>query len=143
MPLADMLPGRLGLAGRLPSQIGDLRGPVRGVVMLPRNLAWPGLRECDVSDGRSRRSMYALLLTQGKRNEVARLVNATLLSQDWPLIARSLDPRLSRWCERRLGLARAGRHPAQARPSLRAAAGPLRRPPPPRRPPDRARARLP
>ncbi len=93
--------------------------------MLPRNLAWPGLRECDVSDGRSRRSMYALLLTQGKRNEVARLVNATLLSQDWPLIASSLDPRLSRWCERRFGLARAAREPADAGASMSAEAGSL------------------
>jgi hypothetical protein len=102
-----MLPGQLGLAGRLPGQIDDLRGPVRGVIMLPKNLSWPGMRECDVSDDRGRRSLYAMLLAQGKRNDIARFVNAGLLRQDWPLIRNSLDSRLSRRCERRFGLASA------------------------------------
>src|SRR5262249_27300190 len=38
MPLAELLAGRFGLADRLPSQIDDLRGPVQGVIMLPRHL---------------------------------------------------------------------------------------------------------
>ncbi len=99
-----MLPGQLALAGRLPGQIDDLRGPVRGVIMLPKNLSWPGLRECDISDDRGRRSLYALLLAQGKRNDIARFVNAGLLRQDWPLIRNSLDSGLRRGCERRFGL---------------------------------------
>jgi hypothetical protein len=99
-----MLPGQLALAGRLPGQIDDLRGPARGVIMLPKNLSWPGLRECDVSDDRGRRSLYALLLAQGKRNDIARFVNAGLLRQDWPLIRNSLESGLRRGCERRFGL---------------------------------------
>ncbi len=105
MALAHLLPGRLGLAGRLPARIEDLRGPAGGVILLPRNLSWPGMRECDVSDDRGRRNMYGLLLAQGSRNDIARFVNAGLLRQDWPLIRKSLDARLSRSCERRFGLA--------------------------------------
>jgi hypothetical protein len=112
MSLADLIPARLGLGGRLPSRIDDLRGPLRGVVMLPRNLAWPGMRECDVADAGSRRTMYGMLLTQGNRNDIARLVNADLLSRDWPLISATLTPRLCRWCERQFGLAAAGRSAA-------------------------------
>lgn len=104
MALADMLPGRLGLAGRLPRRIDDLRGPARGVIMLPRNLAWPGMRECDVSDDRARRSLYGMLLAQGQRNDIARFVNGGLLRQDWPPIKITLDGRLARRCERRFGL---------------------------------------
>jgi hypothetical protein len=104
MPIAELLTGRFGLAGRLPSQIDELRGPARGVIMLPMYLAWPGLRECDVTDGQSRRSMYGMLLTQGTRNDIVRLVNGALLLQDWPLIKPSLEPRLSRRCERHLSL---------------------------------------
>ena len=105
MALTDLLPGRLGLAGRLPARIEDLRGPASGVIKLPRNLSWPGMRECDVGDDRVRRSLYGILLAQGDRNDVARFVNAALLRQDWPLIRNSLDRSLSRWCERRFGLA--------------------------------------
>jgi hypothetical protein len=104
MSLADLISGRPGLAGRLPSRIEELRGPVKGVIVLPRHLSWPGMRECDVSDDSSRRSMYGILLTQGRRNEVARFLNARLLVQDWPLIRASLDPKLRRWCERRFPL---------------------------------------
>jgi hypothetical protein len=106
MSLADLLPGRLGPAGRIPGRIADLHGPLSGIIMLPRNLAWPGMRECDVSDGGKRRTMYAMVLTRGKRNDIARLVNPALLEQDWPLIASSLRQRLRRRCERQLGLGR-------------------------------------
>ena len=104
MSLAELLSGRVGLAGRLPQQLDDLRGPSKGVVVLPRHLSWPGMREFDVSDDRVRRSMYGVVLTQGRRNEVARFLNARLLMEDWPLIRTSLDPKLRRWCERRFAL---------------------------------------
>ena len=100
MPIADLLAGRFSPSGRLPDQIEDLRGPVKGVVMLPMHLSWPGLRECDVSDEATRRSMYGMLLSQGKRNDIVRFVNAGLLVADWPLIADSLEPKLRRLCER-------------------------------------------
>lgn len=105
MSLTDLLrPGRIGLAGRLPARMEDLHGPERGVIVLPRHLAWPGMREFDVADDRLRRSMYGIVLTQGRRNDLARFVNPRLLTQDWPLLRSSLDPKLRRWCERRLPL---------------------------------------
>jgi hypothetical protein len=94
----------MGLAGRLPARLEDLHGPERGVIVLPRHLAWPGMREFDVTDDRLRRSMYGIVLTQGRRNDLARFVNPRLLTQDWPLLRSSLDPKLRRWCERRLPL---------------------------------------
>jgi hypothetical protein len=104
MSLADLLTGRSGLAGRLPLRLDELRGPVKGTIVLPRHLAWPGMREFDLSDDRIRRSMYGIVLTQGRRNEVARFLNPGLLREDWPLIRTSLDPKLRRWCERRFAL---------------------------------------
>jgi hypothetical protein len=104
MSLADLLAGRSGLAGRLPQRLDELRGPVQGVIVLPRHLAWPGMREFDLSDHRIRRSMYGIVLTQGRRCEVARFLNAGLLREDWPLIRVSLEPKLRRWCERQFAL---------------------------------------
>lgn len=105
MSLTDhLLAGRFGLRARLPASLDELRGPARGVVMLPRHLAWPGLREFDVSDDRVRRSLYGIILTQGRRIDMARFVNPRLLQQDWPLLRGSLDPRIRRGCERRLAL---------------------------------------
>jgi hypothetical protein len=104
MFFAELLSGRVGLAGRLPQRLDELRGPAKGVVVLPRHLSWPGMREFDVTDDSIRRSMYGILLTQGRRNEVARFLNARLLMEDWPLIRASLDPKLRRWCERRFAL---------------------------------------
>jgi hypothetical protein len=104
MSLAELLSGRSGLAGRLPQRLEDLRGPAKGVVVLPRHLSWPGMREFDVTDDSTRRSMYGIVLTQGRRNDVARFLNARLLTEDWPLIRTSLDPKLRRWCERRFAL---------------------------------------
>jgi hypothetical protein len=104
MAIADLLPGRFATSGRLPDRIDDLKGPVRGVVMVPMHLSWPGMRECDVSDDATRRSMYGMLLSQGKRNDIVRFVNADLLAGDWRLIAGSLEPKLRRLCERQFAL---------------------------------------
>lgn len=107
MLVADLLPGRMRLATRLPGRIDDLKGPASGVVMVPRSLAMPGMRECDISKDGDRRGLYRMLLAQGACNDVARLVNPGLLRQDWAQIRRALDPRLARWCERHYGLRRA------------------------------------
>jgi len=108
MSLADLLTGRKRPAGRLPQRLEEFRGPARGVIVLPRHLSWPGMREFDLSDDRVRHSMYGVVLTQGRRNDVARFLNPALLRQDWPFIRASLDPRLRRWCERRFALHRSG-----------------------------------
>ncbi len=104
MTLGDLLTGRGEIARRLPRKLEELHGPVQGVIVLPRHLSWPGMREFDVSDDRVRRSMYGVVLTQGRRNDVARFLNARLLIEDWPVIRASLDPKLRRWCERRFAL---------------------------------------
>jgi hypothetical protein len=105
MSLTDLFrPGRIAVARRLPERLEDLRGPERGTIVLPRHLAWPGMREFDVADDRVRRSLYGIVLTQGRRADMARFVNARLLRQDWPLLRSSLDPTVRRWCERRLAL---------------------------------------
>lgn len=104
MSLADWLAGRKPHTHRLPARIEDLRGPARGVVSLPRHLALPGMRECDVTDAATRRSMYGIVLTQGQRNDVARFLNADYLRQDWPLIAGALEPGLRAACEHRFAL---------------------------------------
>jgi hypothetical protein len=105
MPWTDLLlPGRSARAGRLPASLEELHGPAQGVVVLPRHLAWPGLREFDLSDDRLRRSLYGIVITQGRRNDMARFVNARLLREDWPVLRDSLDPKVRKSCERRLRL---------------------------------------
>src|SRR5260370_3291859 len=94
MSLAELLSGRGGHAGRLPQRLEDLRGPARGVIVLPRHLSWPGMREFDVSDDGTRRSMYGIVLSQGRRNDVARFPHPRLLREDWPLIRPPLPPNL-------------------------------------------------
>jgi hypothetical protein len=105
MSLAQLLSGRAGHADRLPDRLEDLHGPARGVIVLPRHLSWPGMREFDVTDDSTRRSMYGIVLTQGQRNDVKRFLNPALLRQDWPHLRTLLDPKLRRWCERRFALA--------------------------------------
>ncbi len=104
MTLGDLLTGNAETARRLPRRLEELRGPAQGVIVLPRHLAWPGMREFDVADDHDRRSMYGVVLTQGRRNDVARFLNARLLAEDWPVLRVSLDPKLRRWCERRFAL---------------------------------------
>lgn len=113
MSLTDQL-RRRGHSGRLPASLEELHGPAQGVVVLPRHLAWPGLREFDLTDDRLRRSLYGIVLTQGRRLDMARFVNARLLQQDWPLLRATLDPKIRRSCERRLPLGRPPAVPEQA-----------------------------
>jgi hypothetical protein len=93
------------LARRLPASLDDLHGPEQGVVVLPRHLCPPGLREFDVADEAHRRSLYGIVLTRGARNDMARFVNARLLRQDWQVLKGSLEPKIRRGCERWLNRA--------------------------------------
>ena len=104
MSLADWLAGRKSHAARLPKRIEELHGPAQGVIMLPRHLSFPGLRECDVTDETARRSVYGIILTLGQGNDVARYVNPDLLRADWPAISETLELRLRETCERRFEL---------------------------------------
>jgi hypothetical protein len=117
MSFADWLAGRSSHAARLPERIDELRGPTSGVIVLPRHLAFPGLRECDITDDASRRSMYGVVLTQGRRNDVARFLNPDLLAADWPVISESLDPKLRGTCERRFRLGRRAVRSADGQPA--------------------------
>jgi hypothetical protein len=105
MSFADWLAGRKSHAARLPDRVEDLRGPAQGTIVLPRYMSFPGLRECDVTDEATRRTMYGIVLTQGQRNDIARYLNPDLLRADWPHIKGALDARLSGTCERRFALA--------------------------------------
>ena len=58
-----------------------------------------------MTDDWHRRSLYGIVLTQGRRNDMARFVNARLLREDWPVLSDSLDPKIRRGCERWLNLA--------------------------------------
>jgi len=108
MSFADWLAGRKSHASRLPARIEELRGPAQGTIVLPRHLSFPGLRECDVTDDTTRRTMYGIVLTQGQRNDVARYLNPELLRADWPRIKDALEPKLRGACERRFALNCAG-----------------------------------
>jgi len=114
MSLADWLSGNRAHRRRLPAGIEELRGPAKGVIVLPRHLSWPGMRECDVTDDTTRRSMYGIVLTQGQRNDVARFLNPDLLRADWPQIRDVLDPRLRDYCEQRFALSSPAGAPAEA-----------------------------
>ena len=98
MSLTDLFwRGQGGLARRLPASPDDLRGPrSRGWWCCPRHLSPPGLREFDVTDDWHRRSLYGIVLTQGRRNDMARFVNERLLREDWPVLCDSLDPKIRR-----------------------------------------------
>src|SRR5260370_42463655 len=64
MVIADLVPRRLALGGRLPNRIADLTGPVKGVILLPRNPSLPGKRGCDVSGAGGRGGLDGMPLGQ-------------------------------------------------------------------------------
>ena len=95
-------------AGRLPDRLDDLHGPWQGVVVLPVHLTWHGLREFDVALERPRLLLYSIVLSQGRRNDLARFVNPRRLRDDWPQLRPLLSRPMRRACERKLGLQPAG-----------------------------------
>ena len=108
MTLADLLSRRRGQAARIPQRLADLRGPTRGVVVLPRHLTWYGLREFDICDAPSRVALYTIVLSQGTRNDIARFLHPELLRQDWPQLRGLVTREVRNACARRLGLPASG-----------------------------------
>jgi hypothetical protein len=98
--------GFTGRAGRLPDRLDDLHGPWQGTVVLPVHLTWHQFREFDVARQRPRLLLYSIVISQGRRNDVARFLNAQRLREDWPELGQLLSNRMRRACERKLGLPR-------------------------------------
>lgn len=98
---------RTGLAGharRLPDRLEDLHGPWQGTVVLPVHLSWHQLREFDVARQRPRLLLYSIVISQGRRGDMARFLNPQRLREDWPQLGQLLSKRARRACQRRLGL---------------------------------------
>jgi hypothetical protein len=105
MAMANVLPlRRRGAAARIPERLDDLRGPSLGVVVLPVHLTWHDLREFDVADDVGRLLLYTIVLSKGKRGEIARFLHPDLLRRDWPQLRAQLSPRVRETCARRFGL---------------------------------------
>jgi hypothetical protein len=97
--------GFTGQAGRLPDRLEDLHGPWQGIVVLPVHLTWHGLREFDVARPRARLLLYSIVISQGRRNDLARFLNPQRLRDDWPQLRSLVSGKMRRLCERKLGLA--------------------------------------
>jgi hypothetical protein len=108
MPLADVFPRRRGLAAWIPERLDELRGPARGIVVLPVHLTWFGLREFDVSEAGSRLRLYTIVLSQGRRSDIARFLHPGLLRQDWPQLRGLVSRQVRDTCARRLRLPSSG-----------------------------------
>ena len=94
----------LGRSRRLPDRLEDLHGPWQGVVVLPNHLTWHQLREFDVARDEPRLQLYSIVISQGRRNDVARFLNAQRLREDWPQLRPLVSRKVRRVVERRLGL---------------------------------------
>ena len=95
-----------GQASRLPDRLDDLHGPWKGVVVLPVHLSWHELREFDVARQKPRLLLYSIVISQGRRNDVARFLNAQRLREDWPQLRPLVSSKMRRAVERKLGLGR-------------------------------------
>jgi hypothetical protein len=98
--------GFTGHAGRLPERLEDLHGPWQGIVVLPVHLTWHELREFDVAREKARLLLYSIVISQGRRSDLARFVNAQRLREDWPRLRLLVSNRMRRACERKLDLSR-------------------------------------
>jgi hypothetical protein len=93
-----------GQSRQLPDRLEDLHGPWQGVVVLPVHMTWHELREFDVARQRPRLLLYSIVISQGRRNDVARFLNAQRLREDWPQLRPLISARMRRALERKLGL---------------------------------------
>ncbi|MGP3982908.1 hypothetical protein [Streptomyces sp. KR80] len=93
-PAAEVL--RQRYAGRLPSSLGDLRGPQHGQVQLPLHVAWSGLRTYDLDQPRQRMSLYRTVLAEGQRDDLVTLLNQDLLLAQWPVLRTLISRHIRR-----------------------------------------------
>ena len=91
-------------ARQIPDRLDDLHGPWQGSVVLPVHLTWHELREFDVASQRPRLLLYTIVISKGRRNDVARFLNAQRLREDWPQLRLMISSKMRRACERKLGL---------------------------------------
>jgi hypothetical protein len=91
-------------ARQVPDRLDDLHGPWQGTVVLPVHLTWHELREFDVASQRPRLLLYSIVISKGRRNDLARFLNAQRLREDWPQLRLLISARMRRACERKLGL---------------------------------------
>jgi hypothetical protein len=96
--------GLFAHGSRLPDRLDDLHGPWQGTVVLPVHLTWHQLREFDVAKQKPRLLLYSIVISQGRRNDLARFLNAQRLREDWPQLSLLVSSRMRRACERKLGL---------------------------------------
>jgi hypothetical protein len=61
----------------------ELRGPVRGTLELPHELAWSGRRRFDLDDDYDRRAAYKIVLEEGREEHFRRYLNGGLLRRYW------------------------------------------------------------
>jgi hypothetical protein len=68
----------------LPGTLGELIGPVRGEVTLPRALAWGLRRTFDVGDFDQRRLLYEIVVQEANSaTDLAEYLNRGLLAELW------------------------------------------------------------
>jgi hypothetical protein len=96
--------GFTGRTRRLPDRLEDLHGPWQGIVVLPVHLSWHQLREFDVARQKPRLLLYSIVISQGRRNDVARFLNAQRLREDWPQLRPLVSTKMRKALERKLGL---------------------------------------
>jgi len=69
----------------VPETLGELAGPVEGVVELPTHLAWSGLRCYDLGDERQLGLLYETVIRESMDiADLDRYLNAVVLHQVWP-----------------------------------------------------------
>ncbi|WP_327587715.1 hypothetical protein OHA25_12515 [Nonomuraea sp. NBC_00507] len=89
----DLPPGSREYAETvLPVSLCDLRGPARGILSLPRRVAWSGRTDYDLSVYEQRLEAYARVLEAGTRDDIIGLLNHTLLIGHWFDLWWRLDP---------------------------------------------------
>jgi len=84
----------------LPDELGELAGPTRGEVALPRVLAWGPRRSFDLEYRDQRQLLYEIVVQEASTaTELGKYLNRVLLTELWPQLALPAGCR-RRWEER-------------------------------------------